>query len=138
MEQNDHIERLQQQINQIIGVESTLKRRKKTTEDAQREIFLNTIPLLEHIVDRNSMLSADYGIDMSKYDESFFKIIDSLIYLHFGKEAGDLIMFYIYDRMNPDGTMNELMDENNQIIQINKIEDLWELVKSLKNNNASS
>jgi hypothetical protein len=40
--------------------------------------------------------------------------------------------------MNPDGTMNELMDENNQIIQINKIEDLWELVKSLKNNNASS
>ena len=84
------------------------------------------------------MLSADYGIDMSKYDESFFKIIDSLIYLHFGKEAGDLIMFYIYDRVNPDGTMNELMDENNQIIQINKIEDLWELVKSLKNNNASS
>ena len=79
------------------------------------------------------MLSADYGIDMSKYDESFFKVIDSLIYLHFGKEAGDLIMFYIYDRTNPDGTVNDLIDDKDQIIPIGKIEDLWELVKSLTN-----
>ena len=131
MEQNDHIERLQEQINLIIGTESTLKRRKKNADDIQREIFLNTIPLLEHIVDRGAMLSSDYGIDMIKYEEPLFKIIDSLIYLHFGKEAGDLIMFYVYERVNPDGTINPLEDGEGNIVPLERLEDLWELVKYL-------
>jgi len=132
MDQKDYIEKLQEQINQIIGVQSTLKRRKKTTEDTQREIFINTIPLFAHLVNRNSMMFADYGVDMAKYDEPFFQIIDSLIYLHFGKEAGEIIMFYIYERNNPDGTTNFLYDENDNIVPLDRIEDLWELVKMIK------
>lgn len=125
---------MQEQINQIIGASSTLKRRKKTNEDTQKEIFINTIPLLEHIVNRGSMLFADYGIDLAKHDEPFFQIIDSLIYLHFGKEAGELIMFYIYERTNPDGTINPLIDDDDKIVPLDRIEDLWELVKQIRNN----
>jgi hypothetical protein len=134
MGQKDYIEKLQEQINQIIGASSTLKRRKKTNEDTQKEIFINTIPLLEHIINRGSMLFADYGIDLAKHDEPFFQIIDSLIYLHFGKEAGELIMFYIYERTNPDGTINSLVDDDDKIVPLDRIEDLWELVKQIKNN----
>jgi len=78
------------------------------------------------------MMFADYGVDMAKYDEPFFQIIDSLIYLHFGKEAGEIIMFYIYERNNPDGTTNFLYDENDNIVPLDRIEDLWELVKMIK------
>lgn len=77
------------------------------------------------------MLSSDYGIDMIKYEEPLFKIIDSLIYLHFGKEAGDLIMFYVYERVNPDGTINPLEDNEGNIVPLERLEDLWELVKHL-------
>jgi hypothetical protein len=133
MDQKDYIEKLQEQINLIIGAKSTLKRRKKNSEDAQREIFLNTIPLLEHIVNRGAMLEGDYGINMIKYDEPFFQIIDSLIYLHFGKEAGDVIMFYIYERTNPDGSFNVLLDNQDNVIPLDRLEDLWELVKHIMN-----
>lgn len=129
MEPKDYIEKLQEQINQIIGVQSTLKRRKKTNNDTQRELFINTIPLLEHIINRSSMLHADYAVDLVKYDEPFFQIIDSLIFMHFGKEAGELVMFYLYERTNPDGTLNPLYDTDNNIIPLETIEDLWELVK---------
>jgi hypothetical protein len=129
MEQKDYIEKLQEQINQIIGTQSTLKRRKKTNEDSQRELFINTIPLLEHIINRSSMLHADYSIDLAAYDEPFFQIIDSLIFMTFGKDAGELIMFYLYERTNPDGTVNPLYDTEDQIIPLERIEDLWELVK---------
>jgi hypothetical protein len=132
MDQKDYIEKLQEQINLIIGAQSTLKRRKKTTEDNQREIFTSIIPLLEHIVNRSSMLFADYGIDLVKHDEPFFQIIDSLIFMHFGKEAGEVIMFYVYERMNPDGTINPLYDENDNPIPLERIEDLWELIKQIK------
>ena len=131
MNPKDHIEKLQEQINQIIGTQSVLKRRKKTNEDAQRELFINTIPLLEHIVNRGDMLFADYGINLLKHDESFFQIIDSLIYMHFGKDAGEIIMFYVYERINPDGTTNPLYDTEDNVVPLDKIEDLWELVKQL-------
>ena len=132
MNQKDYIEKLQEQINLIIGVKSTLKRRKKTEVDTQREVFINTIPLLEHIINRGPMLDADYGVNMARYDEPFFQIIDSLIYLHFGKEASELIMFYLYERVNPDGTINDILDENNNPVPLESVEDLWELIKQLK------
>jgi hypothetical protein len=133
MDQKDHIRVLQEQIDLIIGAESHLKRRKKTNEDVQREIFINTIPLIEHIVQRSTMLTMDYGITMVEYDDPYFQIIDSLIYLHFGKDAGELIMFYIYDRFNPDGTVNSLIDKDNNAVILEDVEDLWELVKNILN-----
>ena len=132
MNQKDYIEKLQEQINLIIGVKSTLKRRKKTEVDTQREVFINTIPLLEHIINRGPMLDADYGVNMARYDEPFFQIIDSLIYLHFGKEASEIVMFYLYERVNPDGTINDILDENNNPVPLAGVEDLWELIKQLK------
>jgi hypothetical protein len=131
MDHKEYLEKLQQQVDQIIGIESTLKRRKKTSEDTQREIFIKIIPLLEHIANRDVMLEADYGINTSKFNEPLFQIIDGLIYLHFGKEAGEVIMFYIYERTNPDGTINDLLDVDDNIIPLNRIEDLWELVRRI-------
>jgi hypothetical protein len=78
------------------------------------------------------MMSSDYGIDLTKYDEPFFQIIDGLIFMHFGKEAGELIMFYIYERTNPDGTINPVFDEDDNPIPLERVEDLWELVKNIK------
>jgi hypothetical protein len=78
------------------------------------------------------MLDADYGVNMARYDEPFFQIIDSLIYLHFGKEASEVIMFYLYERVNPDGTVNDILDENNNPVPLESVEDLWELIKQLK------
>ena len=131
MESKDHLERLQEQINQLIGTESTLKRRKRTKEDAQKELFLTIIPLIEHVLERNVILDNDYGVNNVKYDEPFFKIIDSLIYLHFDTDAADLIMFYIYDRANPDGSLNALIDSEGTEIFLETPIELWHLVKQV-------
>jgi hypothetical protein len=131
MESKDHLERLQEQINQLIGTESTLKRRKRTKEDAQKELFLTIIPLIEHVLERNIILDNDYGVNNVKYDEPFFKIIDSLIYLHFDTDAADLIMFYIYDRVNPDGSLNALIDSEGTEVFLETPIELWHLVKQV-------
>jgi hypothetical protein len=132
MEPKDYLEQLQEQINQIIGTESTLKRRKKTREDNQREIFISVIPLLEHVVNRETMLEMDYGISMSRYNELFFQVIDGFIYMTFHKEAADVIMFYLYDRLNPDGSINELLDINGDEVVLENVDDLWDLVKQIE------
>ena len=143
MEPNEYVEHLQEQIDQIIGVKSTLKRRKKNREDIQRSIFLNVIPLIEHVLNRSMMLEGDFGINNSKYDELFFQIIDSLVYLHFEPKAAEVILFYLYERYNPDGTVNPILDTNGNEVMLETTEDLWNLVQFIetnpkKKNNAKS
>jgi hypothetical protein len=140
MENQDPLKKLQDQMKKLIGTDSTVKRRKRTKEDAQREIFLTTIPLLEHILTRGVMLESDYGFNTSTYDEPFYQIIDSLIYLHFDEDAADLIMFYLYERTNPDGTFNSVTDINGDEVPLENAEDLWILVQQIteENKNASS
>ena len=141
MEPNDYIEHLQEQINQIIGVKSTLKRRRKNREDIQRTIFLNVIPLLEHAINRGTILESDFNIDVTKYEELFYQIIDSLIYIHFDPKAAEVILFYLYERFNPDGTVNPVLDANGNEVMLETVEDLWNLVQFIetdpkKKNNA--
>ena len=132
MENDGYIEKIQEQINKIIGTNSTLKRRKKTREDAQRELFINLIPLLEHAIDRSIIIENDFNINLSKYDELFFQIIDSLIYLHFSKNAAEMIMYYLYDRTDAEGNIINFVDFQGREIAINSPQDLWELVKMIE------
>ena len=111
------------------GVDTFLKRKKKFEEDIQRVRFETIIQTLEEVEVRGMILENDLNIDFSSYDEKFYLVIDSLFNLHFGKEASELIFFYLYDRMNPDGTMNEVMDADENVIPLSTPSELWELVK---------
>ena len=135
MENQDPIKKLQDQMKKLIGSDSTVKRRKKTKEDTQRELFLTNIPLLEHILTRGVMLESDYGFNTNLYDEPFYQIIDSLIYMHFDEDAADLIMFYLYERINPDGTLNSVTDINGDEVPLENAEDLWILVQQITEEN---
>jgi len=135
MEEQDPLKKLQDQMKKLIGSDSTVKRRKKTKEDTQREVFLTNIPLLEHILNRGIMLESDYGFNTVMYDEPFYQIIDSLIYMHFDEDAADLIMFYLYERVNPDGTFNFVTDINGDEFSLENAEDLWILVQQITEEN---
>ena len=129
MDNKEHADGIRKSIDDIIGVDTFLKRKKKSEEDHQREKFEKIIQTLEEIEVRGMILGNDLQLDFTSYDEKFYKVIDTLFDLHFGKDACELIFFYLYDRVNPDGTENEVMDENNMVLPLNSPSDLWNLVK---------
>jgi hypothetical protein len=130
MDSNEqHADGIKKSIDEIIGVDTFLKRKKKTEDDQQREKFIKIIQTLEEIEVRGMILGNDLALDFSSYDEKFYSVIDNLFYLHFGKEACELIFFYIYERLNPDGTADEVIDLEGNTIPLNSPEDLWELIK---------
>ena len=130
---DEHTEGIKQSIEDIIGSDTVLKRKKKTEEDIQRESFEKIILLMDQIQTRGVLLHAELGLDYSNYDEKFYEIIDRLFAMHFGREAAEVIFFYIYERQNPDGSVNELIDQNNEIILLQSPTDLWYLVNHIKN-----
>lgn len=124
---------IKKSVEDIIGSGTVLKRKKKTEEDLNRESFEKIILLMEEIQTRGVLLQADLGLDYSNYDEKFYEIIDRLFQIHFGREAAEVIFFYAYERINPDGSVNELVDENDQVVTLTNPTDLWYLVNHIKN-----
>jgi hypothetical protein len=124
-----HAEGIKKEIDDIIGVDTVLKQKKKTDDDFQREKFEKIIQTMQEIEVRGILLATDLRLDFTTYDEKFYKVIDSLIEMQFGKETAELIFFYLYERENPDGTVNDLIDEEGTIVPLNNPNDLWQLIK---------
>ena len=130
MDSNEqHADGIKKSIDEIIGVDTFLKRKKKTEDDQTRERFIKIIQALEEIEVRGMILGNDLALDFTSYDEKFYFVIDALFSIAFSKEACELIFFYIYERLNPDGTANDVEDLEGNVIPLSSPEDLWELVK---------
>ena len=132
MENNDHVNGIKKSIDDILHTDTFLKRKKKSEDDISRERFEKIITTLEEIEVREMILGNDLKLDFTEYNEKFYLVIDSLFHMHFGKEATELIFFYLYDRMNPDGTANGLQNDEGEIIELSSPTDLWYLLKAIQ------
>lgn len=113
----NEFQNVQTAVDKLLNVSTVIKRKKKNEEEKKREMFVQLINSLEECVIRSSIMYSDFSMDMSNYDEKYLSIIDLLIYLNFGQPGFELISWYIYERINLDGTYNHLLDENeNEII----------------------
>lgn len=133
MENEKHAQGVKTTLEEMIGTDLSLKRKKKNETDLNRELFEKTIIALERANVRTAIVGAEFDIDLSKYDELFYEVIDNLVKINYGKEAAELIFFYIYERLNPDGSINELRDQNNIPVILNNPTELWGLVNAIKN-----
>jgi hypothetical protein len=131
MEEN--VEGIKNSIDYIIGSNTRLKRKKKKEEDIQKELFCKIVTNIEKIHTRSILMEQEFSINLSNYDENFWEVIDSLVVFSFGKDIAELIFFYIYERISPDGSINAVVDEDGREIILNNPEELWELIQVLKN-----
>lgn len=116
---------IQTAINQILNVKSLIRRKKKTQSAKKKELFVSIVNSLEQIIVRQNLMYAELQLDFATYDDSFLDIIDALIILHFGKEGAELIGYYLWERSNPDGSVNDLVDEAGVVVPMENANDLW-------------
>lgn len=133
MNEKEHAEGIKQSIESIIGVDTVLKPKRKTEDDIQREKFINIIQMMEQIEVRGMILAKEVNLDFFGYDELFYNTIDSLFELQFGKDAAEIIFFYLYERIGEDGEPQELTDEAGNKVPLNSPSDLWHVVKHVQN-----
>lgn len=127
-----HAEGVKTSIDSIIGVDTTLKPKKKTDDDVQREKFEHVIRLVQEIEARGVLMAEELQVDFSTYDEKFYMAIDTMFEMHFGKEIAEIIFFYLYERINPDGSINTLLDANDYPVTLETVADLWETIKLIQ------
>jgi hypothetical protein len=121
-------------VDTLLKINSTVKRKKKAYIDKQKDLFIGIMMALQAVQTRTILTQTELKLDFSTYDEMFLQVIDSLILLHFGKEGYELISFYLYEKFNPDGTVNELYNDDEELIPSETPDDIWNILMKLKTN----
>ena len=131
----DPLHLLKQSLDQLLQADTSIKRKNKKAFDQKRDLFIHLINQFEYAISKSYLLEKDFVIDLSKYEENFYQVIDSLILLSFGKEIYELLSFYFYERWNPDGTQNGIIiEETDEEIMIENAEELWAIIVRIKPN----
>jgi hypothetical protein len=128
----EDVEGIKQSLENILKADFTVKRKKKTELDIERELFFNIIMSLERLNSRSNILMSDLDIDLVKYDEVFYDAIDKLLLLKYGKEISEIIFFYVYDRIDEEGNITYLSDTAGKPVILETIGDLWYLIQNIK------
>jgi len=126
---------IQLAINEILNVKSLIRKKKKTRVEKKKELFISIINSIEQIINRQNLMYAELNLDLTKYDESFLDVIDALLVLHFGKDGADLVGYYLWERLAPDGDINPLLDTEGKEIYLQNAEELWNLLNIVNSNN---
>ena len=129
---SDPLSNLKESLDQLLQADTSIKRKNKKIYDQKKELFINLINQFEKAITRSYLMEKDFKVDLSKYEESFYQVIDSLILLAFGKQIYEILSFYFYDRYNPDGTQNSIIiQETDEEVELDNVEDLWNIVVSI-------
>ena len=134
MEQNSYDD-IKKAVDQLLKITSTVKRKKKAYIDKQKDLFISILMALQATQTRTILTQTELKLDFSTYDEMYLQIIDSLVLLHFGKEGYELISWYLYEKINPDGTFNEIQNENGETVPSDTPADIWNILVNIKASN---
>ena len=137
-EEKDDIKKIQKSIEDILGTESGLAKKRPTVKDRKRELFNTIVSGLAHINGRSLSLKHDYKIDFIEYDDMFFVVIDSLMKLHFNKDQRSIIEWFAYEKFLPSGDILVLNDaESGDEIPTDTPDDIWELIQKYEEKNSN-
>ena len=113
-----------------------IKKVRIPTDIMDRRLFLDSIKTLLEIEDRKDFMLEEIGIDITAYEDLFFRVIENLFRLVFSESQTALIQDYIYS-LKPDkewdGFINiKLQGKKEQLADIKTPEKLWILLQKVK------
>ena len=135
--QDNSYDDIKKAVDQLLKINSTVKRKRKAYIDKQKDLFIGIIMALQAAETRTMLTQTELKLDFGTYNEMYLQIIDSLILLHFGKEGYELITWYLYEKISPDGELQELFNDEGEIVPSTTPDDIWNILVKLKADNES-
>ena len=123
MEDKKDIKKL---FDKILGDKIILKDNFKIDDET---IFCLLVNKLDESNKNDEALFELSGIDLTKTNKELWFVVESLLKVVYGEEAFDMIMWYILDRFNPDGSIVPLEGPNDKIFILKDSNDLWSYIK---------
>ena len=111
----------------------------KSGKSEEKEIFIEAVVLLEHCWNRTNIMHEELGIDLWSYEETYYKIIEDLIFLKYSESIANLVLWYVYDRFDADGKLLGLNvtipGKEPKLYMVKTPSDLWNLIEKINKAN---
>ena len=105
------------------------KRVKKVKVLTEKEMFVDLLSRIEECWTRSNSLYDKFKTNLLEYEEDFFLIIEDLLLLKFGEWKTELMLWYIYGRLNDHNSSNIDKIVPELIVYVNYSEQVENLLK---------
>ena len=133
MSKKENVKKIKKYIDEVLNTKSSLTAKRPVKQDKLRKIFCDVLNELSFVNARAVGMKHDYNIDFTEYDDPFFKVISSLMKLHFTDRQRSMINWWLYDKFLPSGDILILNDnDTHEEIPTETPEDIWDLLQELE------
>ena len=127
----DPKKRIRQVLFSIHPLSYRIKQRELTKESMNKKLFIGVIKQLRQIEDRRDFMAEEIGMDMTTYEDQFFRVIEDLMKMHFNKEQLALIQMYLYQLVPDkewDGTITVENNKKEEVVPFKEPLDVWNVI----------
>lgn len=126
---------LRRLLKSKIDVSYRIKALNQSTNTMEKQLFIETLDTLKEIEDRKDFMADEIGMDMTVYEDKFFKVIENLFYIHFNESQLEIIKLYLYE-LQPekdwDGTIVIEKNKDKKEMPFQTATDVWEVIQIFK------
>jgi hypothetical protein len=115
-------------LNEIFGSLSKIEKSPKSLKKKDEAFFMDLLEQLCQIEAVGAVLKT-IGIHADKYENPFYKSTKLLMQKHYGDMKTEIILWWIFDSLTPDGGVYPLMDEDENKHILKTPQQLWKFLK---------
>ena len=122
-------------LHSIYPIHFRIAKKPLDVENFHKRLFLEVVESLQKIEDRRYMLMDTIGIDVTGFEDEYFKIIENLLNITFNKEQLRLIHSYLYELYpdkNWDGYVELVIKGKKEEIEIKTPSQVWNALQKIK------
>ena len=125
-------------FNKLFNSPVIIRKKKRNQALKKKALFISLITQYEISLNKSVKLQEEYAIDLFDYEGTYYEIIDKLMLLMWGGDIYEIITYYLYERLNLDGSVNCLFQMNedgteSEVI-LNTPEDLYSYLVKINPN----
>jgi hypothetical protein len=103
---------------------------------SDKQVFIDLVDTFSMAHQRSLSVEKEHGLALEKYDGLFFLLIENLFYHHYGEWQTELILWYVYDRLDdeenaiPMYVFDEITGEEEEV-NIKTTSDLYSFIQTV-------
>jgi hypothetical protein len=115
-------------LSDLFGSHSKIEESPKSIKKKEEVFFLELMEQLCQIEAVGAVLNT-VGIYVDKYENPLYRSVKLLLQKHYGEMKTEVILWWVFDSLTPDGGVYPLVDENEDKHVLKTAQQLWKFLK---------
>ena len=104
---------------------------KKSIAKRDKKFFMSMVDTLSQLDERSNVL-LELGVDLIRYEDPYFQLIENLILKTYGPLKGGIILWWCGERKLLDSKVYNLIDEDGKGTVVTNVNQLYNYLNKLK------